>query len=323
MTPACKAGEAIFANAGYTQLQNAILNADRPPHVPGFSVSPCQLKTKSLFLLKVTGCDEACLRSWHEGAMMVSVKGKGAKTAAVPILINTEDTIQAEKQWRFIFRWFIRYQKTHNVAEKSIFLVVRSEMIRKIGQRLWPQMLLEEKDKMLKNQEHAFLDILAGRDNEIRCLRQKNEELEQLLEKRAQEQSEFSPEDVRLMEQLDRKKLAESIELLCGVREIPWEPMKKTDESGAWQLGYPRYPEGIFEIFQLMESDVRYRPNMDKIRMQKLHISELSLSQIQTYLTYLERGERFCDGVIAEAVEDGRLLKLLLRLQDLVDPDFC
>ena len=180
-------------------------------------------------------------------------------------------------------------------------------------------MLLEEKDQMLKKQEREFQNMLAEREREIMFLRQNIKEMEQLLEKQSQVQTELSAEDTLLMEHIDRKLLTESIELLCRVRKIPWEPMKET-EDGVWQVGYPLYPDGLFDIFQMMETDRQYRRNMDKIRKQKLRFSEMSLSQIQTYLTYLCRGERFSEGVVAEAVEDGRLLKLLLRIQELVNP---
>lgn len=234
-------------------------------------------------------------------------------------MIDTEDTAQVEQQWRRILHWILRYKEVSDAAGKTFYLVPRSERLCVAGQRIWQQMLLEEQNKMSVKQKRAFERQIAERNCLITAQEHKIAELEALLAEQNRIRAELSPEDAQLLEQLDRKKLAESIELLRRVRKIPWEPMKGT-ESGVWQVGYPRYPEGIFDIFQLMESDPQYRRNMDKIRMQKLRISELSLSQIQTYLTFLHRGERFCDGTIAEAVNDGRLLTLLLRIQNLVNP---
>ncbi len=120
-----------------------------------------------------------------------------------------------------------------------------------------------------------------------------------------------------LKDSIDRKKLREYIELLCRIRRIEWEPMRKIEE-GRCQLGYPEYPPEIFEVFQVMEPDYQYDTNMRKILDRRLLPTELSLAQIQTCLTWICRGERFCDGMIAEKVNDGTLLKLFCRLEDLL-----
>ena len=44
----------------------------------------------------------------------------------------------------------------------------------------------------------------------------------------------------------------------------------------------------------------------------------MSVHQIRTMLTFIERGERFCDGHVQRYLENNILLKLLLRLDDLV-----
>ena len=45
----------------------------------------------------------------------------------------------------------------------------------------------------------------------------------------------------------------------------------------------------------------------------------MDIWQIRTALTYLTRAERFCTSAIAEAMDDGTLLKLLLRLDDILN----
>lgn len=67
-----------------------------------------------------------------------------------------------------------------------------------------------------------------------------------------------------------------------------------------------------------MKPDYQYNTSMREILDQRLLPTELSLVQIQTCLTWIDRGERFCDGIIAEKVNDGTLLKLLIRLEDLL-----
>ena len=41
------------------------------------------------------------------------------------------------------------------------------------------------------------------------------------------------------------------------------------------------------------------------------------MDELRTVITHYIRGERFCDGLIAGAVEDGTLLKVLMRVREL------
>lgn len=47
-------------------------------------------------------------------------------------------------------------------------------------------------------------------------------------------------------------------------------------------------------------------------------IGEMNKKEIATMLTFISRGERFCDGHIASFVESGDLLKLMIRLKELL-----
>ena len=47
--------------------------------------------------------------------------------------------------------------------------------------------------------------------------------------------------------------------------------------------------------------------------------SEMSVEQINTRLTLIQRSERFGDGNVAAEIENGNLLKMLLRLDDLLN----
>ena len=42
---------------------------------------------------------------------------------------------------------------------------------------------------------------------------------------------------------------------------------------------------------------------------------KMDILQIRTFLTLLSQRERFCDGVLGDAVEDGIILRLLLRIE--------
>lgn len=47
-------------------------------------------------------------------------------------------------------------------------------------------------------------------------------------------------------------------------------------------------------------------------------IEEYNLDELKTMFTFINRGERFCDGHIAAYVENGDLLRLLKRLNEIV-----
>ena len=83
-------------------------------------------------------------------------------------------------------------------------------------------------------------------------------------------------------------------------------------------MGYPEYPEGVYDIFDFLGHDYNYRFTMEEWP-ENLLPTDMDIWQIQTALTYLARAERFCDGVIAGAIDDGTLLKLLLRLDDILN----
>lgn len=120
-----------------------------------------------------------------------------------------------------------------------------------------------------------------------------------------------------ILDNLDRIELKRFIDMLCQTRTINWNPMTQR-EDGVYTLGYPRYPDGLFDIFEFLGCSEKYRDHMETWP-KKLLPTDMDLWQIQTALTYLVRAERFCDGVIADAVEDGTILKLLLRLEDLLN----
>lgn len=123
-------------------------------------------------------------------------------------------------------------------------------------------------------------------------------------------------EDEEILSNLDRKKLWDHIEFLCSNRKIPWKEPEET-EAGYIALGYPIYPEAVWDIFKLLKPDYDYRKHQNQWP-DGLQPTDMSASQIQTKLTSISRAERFCDGAIAGHIENGYLLKLLLRLDDLL-----
>lgn len=86
-------------------------------------------------------------------------------------------------------------------------------------------------------------------------------------------------------------------------------------------FAYPMYPEGmrLYDLICYMGGfDQEYDRHVKEIFLANLMPSELSYEQIRSYLTFILRGEKFCDGHIDMHLKNKVLLKLCLRLDDLV-----
>ncbi len=103
---------------------------------------------------------------------------------------------------------------------------------------------------------------------------------------------------------VDRKELAECIAYLENVPEFEWTP------------AYP-YTEEAYRAVCLLEPDYDYVSHCAKIEEKGKKPGELSFDEVRAVLTSFLRAERFCDGAIMAAVEDGSLLAVLRRLEEL------
>ena len=83
---------------------------------------------------------------------------------------------------------------------------------------------------------------------------------------------------------------------------------------------YPDYDDSVFPGLvaaqELAGIDVDYLRNVD--RVSEAGIAEASLADLGTLFTYLVRGERFADGHVAAAIENGKVGRMLDRLTALV-----
>ena len=68
-------------------------------------------------------------------------------------------------------------------------------------------------------------------------------------------------------------------------------------------------------MYALELDDVDYKHSIEVIRDKK--ISDMNMNEILTMMTYHLRGEHFCDGFIASAMEKGYLPELSLRLREI------
>ena len=88
------------------------------------------------------------------------------------------------------------------------------------------------------------------------------------------------------------------------------EPKQASD--GVIEIGYPLYDQEVTnwiqEFYRLKLSDFNYLHNYEIYK--KKEIEELSLEETLSYITFIIRGERFCNGHIASFLENGLIEKL-------------
>ena len=127
--------------------------------------------------------------------------------------------------------------------------------------------------------------------------------------------------DEELLNSIDKAKLKDAIEYFCKYRNPEWVKSKvvgKT-EDGKDILSWPyvSYTEEAWYYIDLMEPDFDYIDNYKKYCENTLP-TDMNVHQIRTMFTYIQQGERFCDGLFRRFIKDGTILKYLLRLDDLL-----
>lgn len=80
---------------------------------------------------------------------------------------------------------------------------------------------------------------------------------------------------------------------------------------------YPVYASEVMKALVILPLDNNYMKNHDKL--DEGSIETMSLKELATMYTFIQRGERFSDGHIASYIEDGRLLRLFKRHLELLD----
>ncbi len=113
------------------------------------------------------------------------------------------------------------------------------------------------------------------------------------------------------------------IDLVRNTRKIEWgggNVIGKTEDGkDIRQWPYPIYPDGLFEsLCELIGTDKNYIENYEKLN-HPIDYGTLNIDELRTVITHYVRGERFCDGLLAGALEDGTLLKVLERIKEVYD----
>lgn len=118
------------------------------------------------------------------------------------------------------------------------------------------------------------------------------------------------------MDALER--ISTGIELLEGGYTVQWTPSSET-ESGAFTTPHPNYDSRLMEALwgasELVGTDFDYVGRVDEVR--NLSVPVMTQEQLSTFLTWVQRSERFCDGAIDDFVKDGRVLQALRRAAEL------
>ena len=118
---------------------------------------------------------------------------------------------------------------------------------------------------------------------------------------------------------VDSKLLERVIEQVKSTPKVTWGGGNvvgiNKDGTEIRQWPYPEYPEGLFEsLYELVGTDRSYSEYRAKIG-KSADYSQLTLFETRALIEHLLRGERFCDGMIADSIESGELLKILERMR--------
>lgn len=118
------------------------------------------------------------------------------------------------------------------------------------------------------------------------------------------------------MEALQR--ISTGIELLETGYSVEWTPSMET-EPGVHAMPHPNYDRRLIEALwgasELVGTDFNYTECVDEVR--ELSVPGMTRKQLSTFLTWVQRSERFCDGAIDDFVKDGRVLQALHRAAEL------
>ncbi len=98
-------------------------------------------------------------------------------------------------------------------------------------------------------------------------------------------------------------------------QKVEWEEIKENDDK-SFSMPFPNYDKEAIDWIEAFHSlkllDHNYVENFNYLKDK--NIEELDFYEILSYLTYIIRGEKFCDGLIASNLENGNIELLEKRL---------
>jgi len=103
---------------------------------------------------------------------------------------------------------------------------------------------------------------------------------------------------------MDKDRLSEIIDYLKTNPSVECDP-------------YPSYDKRIIDLLLSIGEEIEYMTKYDLIADKD--INEMNLDGLKAFYTFILRSERFCDGSIKAYLEDGTILKLALRQNELIN----
>ena len=84
-------------------------------------------------------------------------------------------------------------------------------------------------------------------------------------------------------------------------------------KEGNVSFSYPIYPKELMVLFESLEPCFDYHEKAERI-LELTNTNLLDFEDIRALLTYIFRGEKFCDGLIVSLIKNGKLLSWVQRL---------
>ena len=113
--------------------------------------------------------------------------------------------------------------------------------------------------------------------------------------------------------------LDECIDFFIEIKELPWKTtapeVESEREPNVIYLSYPVYPTVLSKLFRAAYSYSNLNHDFSDLKVKD--IDRMNKDELLSYICHLNNGERFCDGLIASHVENGSLLRILLKLKSL------
>ena len=98
-------------------------------------------------------------------------------------------------------------------------------------------------------------------------------------------------------------------------QKVEWEGIKENDDN-SFSMPFPKYDKAVIDwieaFYNLKLLDYNYVENFNYLKDKS--IEKMDFYESLSYLTYIIRGERFCDGLIASNLENGNIELLEKRL---------
>ena len=109
--------------------------------------------------------------------------------------------------------------------------------------------------------------------------------------------------------------LSEIIEILKNKKDAYEEVPSERISENEFKMGYVSYNSRIFDLQKIVGHDYDYNNNFEKIKEKP--VENMTKDEVKTYVTYIFRRDRFCEGFLARYIDNDILRRLAERYFDL------